>query len=219
MISILIIEDDQTIANGVATFLKQHHFQIDVAHTLKDAATFLSEHTYHIILIDIMLPDGNGLEFYKQMAPVGKVVFLSAIEEEHIIIDTLEQGVEDYIIKPFRLPILLARIQAIIKRNNLSMDTIEPFHHLHVNVTKQIVLQNDEPLNFTANELKLFFYLYQHKNQILSREQLLNFLWDSKGNFVNDNTLSVTLKRLRQKIECSEPIIITFRGVGYQMKG
>lgn len=218
MVAILIVEDDKTIADGIATFLNQHQFKTYVAYSLKSAEALIASNTVQIVLLDMMLPDGDGLSFAKTLSPMLKVLFLTAVDDEQTIVSSLAIGAEDYITKPFRLPILLARLKNIIQRYHLEQDIIVPFHHLVINEPAQIVLLNDKPIHFSANEQKLFFYLYANRNRIVTREQILTFMWDNKGEFVNDNTLTVTLKRLRQKIEQQTPIIETKRGIGYIMR-
>lgn len=190
-----------------------------IASTLQDATNILNKHAIHLVLLDIHLPDGNGIAFAKKLNHPPKIVFVSAIDDEQTIVDSFNLGSDDYITKPFRLPILLARVQAIIKRYNLdTSNALIPLAHLSINpVTKQ-VFHNNKEMTFTRNEQRLFFYMYDNIGQTLTREQLLSYLWDNHGEFVNDNTLTVTLKRMRQKIEKGTPLIETKRGLGYRLR-
>ncbi|MBS4770554.1 response regulator transcription factor [Carnobacteriaceae bacterium zg-ZUI240] len=219
MINILLVEDDFTIANATVTFLKQHNLNVWHASTLKQAHDMLHKHPITIALLDMMLPDGNALDFYQTLPHTIKIIFLTAVDDEKAIIETLHNGVEDYITKPFRLPILLARIQGIITRYSLNEVQWTQYYHLHVNEQDRIIKMDNQDISLSATESRLFFYLFANRSQTLTREQLLTYMWDNGGDFVNDNTLTVTLKRLRKKIEKDSPLIETIRGLGYRMKG
>lgn len=185
---------------------------------MAQASEYLQQQIFDLLLLDISLPDGNGIAFAKQLQRKTRILFVSAIDDEQTIVDSFQLGSEDYITKPFRLPILLARVQAIIKRYALDKPIRQQLGHLFVDTQEHRVFHGNDEIIFTKNEHRLFFYLYNHIGQILTREQLLDTLWDSQGDFVNDNTLTVTLKRLRQKIELEDRLIETKRGIGYRLK-
>lgn len=215
---ILLVEDDLTIAKTTQSYLIQNGFNTLHASTIKEANTLLKQHTIHIILLDMMLPDGNGIDFYQTVSPLIKIVFLTAVDDERTIVDTLQNGIEDYVTKPFRLPILLAKLRNIVTRYKIEQSNAQPYYHLVINTHDQIILENDTPIHLSATEQRLFFYLFANRGTTLTREQILTYMWDNSGEFVNDNTLTVTLRRLRGKIEKDVPLIETFRGVGYSLR-
>lgn len=215
---ILLVEDDFTIAKATQSYLMQNGFQTLHAATLKEAREYLKKNTIHILLLDMMLPDGNALDFYQTVSPLIKVVFLTAVDDERIIIDTLQNGIEDYVTKPFRLPILLAKLRNIVTRYKLEHSHTKNYYHLVINTHDQTIFENETAIHLSATEQRLFFYLFANRGTTLTREQILTYMWDSSGEFVNDNTLTVTLRRLRGKIEKDVPLIETFRGVGYGLR-
>lgn len=218
---ILIIEDEQIIANGIAHILTLNGYNVHIANTLTQATDILSQQSIQLALLDMMLPDGSGLTFAQETLlldyPNCKIMFLTAVDDEQTIIDCFNLGSEDYITKPFRLPIVLARVQAVIKRYQLDTPQATTFAHLTIDTVQQLLFIQDTAIHLTAQEQKLFFYFLENKGRILTREQILAFLWDNHNLFVNDNTLTVTIKRLRQKIEQDTPLIETIRGVGYRL--
>lgn len=215
---ILLVEDDLTIAKTTQSYLIQNGFDTSHVTTLKDANLFLKQHPVHILLLDMMLPDGNALDFYQTINPLIKVVFLTAVDDERIIIDTLQNGIEDYVTKPFRLPILLAKLRNIVTRYRIEQSNAQQYYHLMINAHDQTIFENGSAIHLSATEQRLFFYLFANRGTTLTREQILTYMWDNSGEFVNDNTLTVTLRRLRSKIEKDLPLIETFRGVGYCLR-
>lgn len=218
MINILLVEDDFTIANATITYLKQHQFNLFHASTLKQAHEILNKEPIAIALLDMMLPDGSALDFYQTINPLVKIVFLTAVDDERIIIETLQNGIEDYVTKPFRLPILLAKLRNIITRYKLEQYDGQQYYHLVINTHHQTISENGHAIHLSATEQRLFFYLFANRGTTLTREQILSYMWDNSGEFVNDNTLTVTLRRLRGKIEKDTPLIETFRGIGYALR-
>lgn len=218
MTNILLVEDDLTIAKSTQSYLIQNHFQTFHAATLQEATDLLKQQTIHILLLDMMLPDGNALDFYKTVNPLVKIVFLTAVDDERIIIETLQNGIEDYVTKPFRLPILLAKIRNIVTRYKMEQLNTQHYYHLTINTHDQTIFEEEHAIHLSATEQRLFFYLFANRGTTLTREQILAYMWDNSGDFVNDNTLTVTLRRLRSKIEKEYPLIETFRGVGYALR-
>lgn len=218
---ILIVEDEHIIANGIAHILTLNGYHVHIAHTLAQAKEILLQQPIQLTLLDMMLPDGSGLTFAQETLlpdyPSCKMMFLTAVDDEQTIIDCFDLGSEDYITKPFRLPIVLARVQAVIKRHQLDASPTITFAHLTIDTNQQLLSIQDTVIHLTSQEQKLFFYFLENKGRILTREQILAFLWDNHNLFVNDNTLTVTIKRLRQKIEQDTPLIETIRGVGYRL--
>ena len=227
MRNILMVEDDSTIAFAVKYAVEQESFNLDIASDLNQAREIVSTKVYDLILLDVMLPDGNGYEFLKDLRKHDEdtpVIFLSACDEEVNIVMGLDIGADDYITKPFRVRELISRINAILRRKGKIQDNkkIIKFKNVSIHTLEARVFKNDEEIILTSAEYKLLLILIQNKNVVLTRAQILEKLWDVTYDFVNDNTLSVYIKRLREKIEedSSKPeYILTVRGVGYKWNG
>ena len=223
----LMVEDDSTIAFAVKDAGEQESFNLDIASDLNQAREIVSTKVYDLILLDVMLPDGNGYEFLKDLRKHDEdtpVIFLSACDEEVNIVMGLDIGADDYITKPFRVRELISRINAILRRKGKIQDNkkIIKFKNISIHTLEARVFKNDEEIILTSAEYKLLLILIQNKNVVLTRAQILEKLWDVTYDFVNDNTLSVYIKRLREKIEedSSKPeYILTVRGVGYKWNG
>ena len=227
MRNILMVEDDSTIAFAVKYAVEQESFNLDIASDLNQAREIVSTKVYDLILLDVMLPDGNGYEFLKDLRKHDEdtpVIFLSACDEEVNIVMGLDIGADDYITKPFRVRELISRINAILRRKGKIQDNkkIIKFKNISIHTLEARVFKNNEEIILTSAEYKLLLILIQNKNVVLTRAQILEKLWDVTYDFVNDNTLSVYIKRLREKIEedSSKPeYILTVRGVGYKWNG
>lgn len=215
---ILMIEDDKYIVEACKEALSQY-YEIDDAQSIEKARQKLTSHHYQLILLDIQLPDGQGIDFIQEIRKTTNVpiIFISVYDEDDIISRGLDLGADDYIIKPFSLKILLSRINSVLRRyygENLSQFT---FGNLVVDIDKKIVRLNGDVISLTPIETELFMLLIQAKGKILSRRFLLETVWDRKGEFVEDNTLTVTIKRLKDKI--GSEYIKTKRNVGYYFEG
>ena len=228
MKNILMVEDDSTIAFAVKYAVEQEGFNLDIAENLENARKIVNSKEYDLILLDVMLPDGNGYEFLKQLREHDEdtpVIFLTACDEEVNIVMGLDIGGDDYITKPFRVRELISRINAILRRKGKSQDSnkkILKFKNISIHTLEARVFKNNEEIFLTSAEHKLLLILIQNKNMVLSRAQILEKLWDVTYDFINDNTLSVYIKRLREKIEddSSKPqYILTVRGLGYKWNG
>lgn len=228
MRNILMVEDDSTIAFAVKYAVEQEVFNLDIAENLENARKIVNSKEYDLILLDVMLPDGNGYEFLKQLREHDEdtpVIFLTACDEEVNIVMGLDIGGDDYITKPFRVRELISRINAILRRKGKSQDSnkkILKFKNISIHTLEARVFKNNEEIFLTSAEYKLLLILIQNKNMVLSRAQILEKLWDVTYDFINDNTLSVYIKRLREKIEddSSKPqYILTVRGLGYKWNG
>ena len=224
----ILIEDDSTIAFAVKYAVEQESFNLDIAENLENARKIVNSKEYDLILLDVMLPDGNGYEFLKQLREHDEdtpVIFLTACDEEVNIVMGLDIGGDDYITKPFRVRELISRINAILRRKGKSQDSnkkILKFKNISIHTLEARVFKNNEEIFLTSAEYKLLLILIQNKNMVLSRAQILEKLWDVTYDFINDNTLSVYIKRLREKIEddSSKPqYILTVRGLGYKWNG
>ena len=199
MRNILMVEDDSTIAFAVKYAVEQESFNLDIASDLNQAREIVSTKVYDLILLDVMLPDGNGYEFLKDLRKHDEdtpVIFLSACDEEVNIVMGLDIGADDYITKPFRVRELISRINAILRRKGKIQDNkkIIKFKNISIHTLEARVFKNDEEIILTSAEYKLLLILIQNKNVVLTRAQILEKLWDVTYDFVNDNTLSVEWK-------------------------
>lgn len=226
MIKILMVEDDSTIAFGVKYALEQEGFKIDICKDLERARLHINEKSYDIILLDVMLPDGNGYDFCKEIREIKDIpiIFLTACDDEVNIVMGLDIGGDDYMTKPFRVRELISRIKAVVRRNQGEDKgkKILKYGDLSIHTLEARVYKSSEEVFLTSAEYKLLLILIQNENIILSRNQILEKLWDVTYDFINDNTLTVYIKRLREKIEddTSNPkLIITVRGMGYKWSG
>lgn len=227
MIKALMVEDDSTIAFGVKYALDQEGFNVDIAKDLESARESINNNEYNIILLDVMLPDGTGYEFCKEVRDMSEVpiIFLTACDEEVNIVMGLDIGGDDYMTKPFRVRELISRIKAVLRRRgavNEENKKILKFGNISIYTLEARIFKNNEEIYLTSVEYKLLLILAQNKNIVLSRAQILEKLWDVSYDFVNDNTLTVYIKRLREKIEDNPSTpkqIITVRGLGYKWIG
>ncbi|CEN24309.1 response regulator transcription factor [Paraclostridium sordellii] len=226
MINVLMIEDDSTIAFGVKYALEQEGFNIDICKDLESGRQNINNKEYNIILLDVMLPDGNGYEFCKEIRQTldTPIIFLTACDEEVNIVTGLDIGGDDYVTKPFRVRELISRMNAVLRRkgNNNENKKVVKFGDLSINTLEARVYKKGEEIFLTSVEYKLLLILMQNKNVVLSRTKILEKLWDVTYDFVNDNTLTVYIKRLREKIEddsANPKYILTVRGVGYKWDG
>jgi two-component system, OmpR family, response regulator RegX3 len=222
---ILVVEDDDTLASGIKFTLEKEGWQVEVAHTLEAARTLFQDRLFDLILLDNNLPDGSGFDFCSDIRKQSEVpiVFLTVADEEWCIVQGLELGADDYITKPFRVKELTSRIRANLRRNKLiTKQANEHFYNsgdVTVRLLEQTVFLNQSEVTLTPLEFKLISILIKHPMQVLSREQILSQMWGLDGEFMDDNTLSVNIRRLREKIERdpSNPVyIVTVRGTGYK---
>lgn len=220
VIKILLVEDDDTIALGIETYLSKNDFCTIRAKSITDAKQKLSSDT-DLILLDLNLPDGNGYDFcsyIKQMNDVA-VIFITVRDEERDMVRGLDMGADDYIVKPFKLSVLLSRVNAVLRRVKRAQGQADHLECCDIKIVKAQtkVYKHDKEILLTAGEYKLLLLLVENKNCTLTRSVLLEKLWDIDGQFINDNTLSVTIKRLREKLEDTQ-IIKTIRGIGYRVE-
>lgn len=215
---ILAIEDDVVLFEAVREALMAH-YTLDGAKTLQEAKTKIQTNLYQLILLDIQLPDGNGVDFIQEIRNVTTipVIFLSVVSDENIITRGLDLGADDYIIKPFSVQVLLSRINSVLRRYNGPQKETLSFGDITVHLNTQLVFKHQHLIALTPVETSLFFSLLNAKGKILTRRYLLESIWDDKGQFVEDNTLTVHIRRLKQKI--GEDYIRTKRNVGYYFVG
>ena len=204
---LLLVEDNEDIANNLKILLENELFVVNVAKNKKEAIKYISENEYDLYILDITLPDGNGFDIYEDsIKKISKpTIFLTAKDEEENIVKGLEIGAEDYITKPFSSRELLVRINKILSR--YKKNNIVKIKDIIVNTDKMVVYKKEEKINLTSLELKIFFLLISRINKVVTRESIIEHIWDWTGNDVNDNTVTVYLKRIREKL--NSDIIIT----------
>jgi len=213
---ILIIEDDAVIASGLVYALENEGFTVAHANNAAHARKAVDEHKYDLAIVDIGLPDGTGFDLVESLKTAGtSMLFLTAVDDEGNIVRAFEGGADDYVTKPFRLGELMARIKAILRRRT-GQGNIITLGGVTINTNEgKVFLEDKTVLELTALEYRLLLTFAVHKGQLLNRGQILNLIWDSEGIFVEDNTLTVYIKRLREKL--GEAVHIeTVRGMGYR---
>ncbi len=220
---ILLVEDDLSLIDGLEFSLQKNGFQVEVARTVRDALTVIQVQKYDLLLLDLTLPDGSGFEICKRVRRTSDVpiIFLTASDEEVNIVMGLDLGGDDYITKPFKLNELLSRINALLRRAGLSAAAPLELksNGLVVSLPEGRVFKGAAEIELTAAEYRLLCLLMQNPNMVLTREVIFDRLWDSSGSFIDDNTLSVYVRRLRSKIE-DDPenpqFLLTLRRLGYK---
>jgi len=225
-INILLVEDDLSLIDGLIYSLEKSGFSTAVARTVNEALTAYKSTEYDLILLDVTLPDGLGFEVcsYIRERSAVPIIFLTASDEEVNIVKGLDIGGDDYITKPFKLNELISRIKALLRRAGLSgrnSPGVLQSNGITVKLLENQVIHNGKKFELAGNEYKLLCLFMQNPNMVLTRQTILDRLWDGKGNFVDDNTLSVYVRRLRGKIEDDpdRPVrLVTIRGTGYQWK-
>lgn len=219
---ILLVEDDTEIIKNLSMFLRKEGFETISVRGQKEALEYIEENTAEIdlVLLDVSLADGNGFSVCAAIKATSDlpVIFLSASGDEYSIVTGLDLGADDYVGKPFKPRELMSRIRSVLRRCGKTLSTIE-LGDVHIDTTGGVVQKNGQEIFLSALEYRLLLVFATNKGKVLSRTKLLEEIWDIAGEFVNDNTLTVYIKRLRQKIE-SEPqnpeIIKTVRGLGYR---
>ena len=216
---ILLIEDNETIILGLTYLFYNKKLGLEIAKTKKEAMQKLERGKFDCILLDITLPDGNGFEICKEIKNITKtpIIFLTAKDEEKDVVKGLELGAEDYIIKPFRNMELISRIKNVLRRN-FREDNFLVCQNIKIDTKIGKVYLGEQEIALTKLEYKILLNLFNNQNKLITREEILNDIWDIAGNFVNDNTLTVYIKRIREKIGDKEgKIIETVRGLGYRV--
>ena len=219
MSKLLLVEDDETIVENLCVFLQQEGFFVESVFGQKQAIELLEEKYYDLVLLDISLADGNGFaiwSYIKQNTDI-PVIFLTASGDEYSVVTGLDMGADDYISKPFRPRELVSRIGVVLRRSGKASAVLES-GGITIDTGKAVVKREGNEIFLSALEYRILLILFQNKGMVLSREKLLEAIWDVAGDFVNDNTLTVYIKRLREKIEkdpAKPEIIKTIRGMGY----
>lgn len=222
MTKILLVEDDGQIASYLGELLRAEGFDTQIAGSKNEAGECLLAQAFDLVLLDVSLPDGNGFSICAEIKKEYEipVIFLTASGDEYSVVAGLDMGADDYIAKPFRPRELISRIRSVLRRCKKEQRILS-CGDLRVNVSSATVTKGEKELFLSALEYRLLLLLLQNKGQILTRNQLLEEIWDASGEYVNDNTLSVYMKRLREKIEenpQSPRLLHTIRGIGYRME-
>lgn len=219
MTRLLLVEDDSTIVENLQEILAGEGFFVEAVAGQQGALALLKEQHFDIALLDISLADGNGFavcSYLKQNTDT-PVIFLTASGDEYSVVTGLDMGADDYISKPFRPRELVSRIGVCLRRNGKEQAILEA-GNITVDTRKAVVKKNGEEIFLSALEYRILLILFYNKGMVLTREKLLEAIWDMAGEFVEDNTLTVYIKRLREKIEdnpVKPEIIKTIRGMGY----
>ena len=219
MSRILLLEDDTMIASGILYALESEGYETNHATRIKDVRSLIEHYNFDLAIIDMQLPDGTGFdvsEIFKNNAT--SVIFLTVVDDENTIVRAFDEGAQDYIVKPFRIRELLARVRRILSANikNGEKDSVIYIGHAVIHTDEAKVYVNDKIIELTALEYRLLLIFASNKGLLLTRQQILDKIWDADGNFVEDNTLTVYVKRLREKL--GEAIHIeTVRGMGYRV--
>lgn len=213
--NILLVEDNEAIAKGLIYSLEQKKYKVTYTTTVNKALHELKNNKIDFIILDISLPDGNGFDLYKNNIKLKDIptIFLTAKDDESDIVKGLELGAEDYITKPFGVKELLARINRIMLRKR--KNTIIQVKDIYFDMDKMTVKRNDTDVTLTSLELKILHLLLLNINKVVTRNDIIEKIWEWTGNDVNDNTVTVYLKRIREKLQTD--IIITIKGIGYRI--
>lgn len=217
---ILLVEDNEAIILGLEYLLTQEGYQTEVARSMKEAYKFVEREQSDLILLDISLPDGDGFDFCRTLKKDSDipVIFLTAKEEELDVVKGLDMGADDYIVKPFRNRELVSRIKNVLRRSGKG-STFLKCRDIALDLVTGEVSRGDRKIPLTKLEYKILSTMMAYPGKLFTREEILAGIWDISNNFVNDNTLSVTIKRIREKLEDEEgELIRTVRGMGYRIE-
>ena len=222
MKKILLVEDNDTIVMGLKYLLEKENFEVKTVKNLEETYKIAEKEKFNLYLLDINLPDGDGFSICSKLKEKEDVpiIFLTARDDEKDIVKGLDMGADDYITKPFRNRELISRINNVLRRygknDNNSKDNIIKINEIEINTDSAKVMKNGEEIVFTSLEYKILVMLFSNPNVLITRQQILDKIWDIAGNFVNDNTLTVYIKRIREKLDDKDgKIIKTVRGLGY----
>ena len=220
MATILIIEDDRILNRGVSFALKKEGYDILSAYTKLEGKQIILNNKIDFLFLDINLPDGNGIELCREFREKVSfpIVYFTANDTEEDMFKGFESGCDDYIAKPFSVELLKHKISAMLRRNIIVNNNIFEYRDLKIDFDKMAVWIKEKEIALTATEYKLLELLVRNKGKVLTKEMLLEKLWDNSGNFVDENTLSVNIRRLRKKIEMDSKkpeYVVTVFGIGY----
>lgn len=208
---ILLVEDNKSISDNLKYTFNINNIDLDVTNNIKSTKDYLEYNKPSLIILDVTLPDGNGFDLYKsELSKMNiPIIFLTACDTEENIVEVLNMGASDYITKPFRPLELIARINKILHKKTIKIKDIT------IDMNKMIVTKNNEILNLTTLEYKILNLLIENINKVVTRDRIIDSIWEWTGNDVNDNTITVYMKRIREKL--NSDIIITIKGIGYRI--
>ena len=208
---ILLVEDNKSISDNLKYTFNINNMDLDVTNNIKSTKEYLEHNKPSLIILDVTLPDGNGFDLYKnELSKMNiPVIFLTACDTEENIVSALNMGASDYITKPFRTLELIAKINKILHKKTIKIKDIT------IDMNKMIVSKNDNIINLTTLEYKILNLLIENINKVVTRERIIDSIWEWTGNDVNDNTITVYMKRIREKL--NSDIIITIKGIGYRI--
>lgn len=213
---IFLLEDDAYLRDGLCEMLESQEYSVKSADTINEAQKIIKNEHFSLLIFDVMLPDGSSFDLCKKIRDDGSatpILFLTACDEEYQIVKGLDLGADDYVTKPFKMLELLSRIRALIRRNSNSKFVSR---NLIVDTDNMTVKKDGKNIFVTKTEFQILSTLMKNSGAIVSRSSLLQNIWDDNGNFIDDNTLSVHISRLREKIGAQK--IVTVRGVGYRLE-
>lgn len=220
MNDIYYVEDDETISQAVKEFLGQRGYKVSVFPTVTSAKDALAGMCPTLVLVDWNMPDGNGnllVQWIRSKWKELPVIFLTVRGDSRDIVSGFENGADDYVVKPFELDVLHSRIKALLRRTGDISKQYLSCGSISLDLNKMLVHNGGEEISLSPSEYQLLLYLLQNKGKTVTRRKLLEEIWDSNGNYVNDNTLTVTMKRLREKLH--QPMCLkTVRSIGYRME-
>ncbi len=221
MQEILLLEDDETLNRGITLTLEKAGYRVTSAFTLAQARRCFENGAFSLVISDITLPDGTGLDFGAQVRKAGStyLVYLTALDSEADIVNGYDTGADDYITKPFSLMVLVSKVNALMRRlnNQEEQKQVMTSGVFTIHLGEMKVYKSGQELVLSKKELQLLVYLWENAGRILSKEKILEYLWDSQGQFVDDNTVAVNISRLKNKLETEE--ISNVRGLGYLWTG
>lgn len=220
---LFLLEDDLSLINGLSFAVKKQGYDIAIARTTLEADTLWAEGKFDLVILDVSLPDGSGFDFCKKLRRTSRVpiMFLTAADEETDIVMGLDIGGDDYITKPFKLAVFLSRINALLRRSENFNSAAAQLNSNGINIQllKGEVYKDGKPVDLTASEYKLLRLFMENPDRILSAEQILGRLWDCNESYIDNNSLTVYIRRLRTKIEDDPKMpkrIVTVRSMGYK---
>ena len=221
MQQILLLEDDETLNRGITLTLQRAGYQVTSVFTLAQAREAFKNGAFSLVISDITLPDGTGLDFGKQVREAGStyLIYLTALDSEADIVNGYDAGADDYITKPFSMMVLVSKVNALMRRldNMEEQKQVMTSGAFTINLGEMKVYKDAQELVLSKKELQLLVYLWENAGRILSKEKILEYIWDSQGQFVDDNTVAVNISRLKNKLETDE--ISNVRGLGYLWTG
>ena len=215
---ILLVEDNEAIIMGLEFLLREEGYDFSAARDVASARAEMKQRMFDLILLDVALPDGSGYDLCREIREkeIAPVIFLTARDEEKDVVLGFDLGADDYVIKPFRNRELLSRIANVLRRSGKGKQL--RWGDISIDVEAGKAYRGNEELNLTKLEYRILAILFENPRKLFTREEILNAIWDSAGNFVNDNTLTVTMKRLREKLGDKDARMIeTVRGMGYRL--